>query len=50
MTVVPLYCAYFIRLDTYGEETHENPKGLLVRWCIDSTMIFKGCFSFTSKK
>ena len=31
MTVVPLYCAYFIRLDTYGEETHENPKGLLVR-------------------
>jgi len=31
MTVVPLYCAYFIRLDTYGEEAHENPKGLLVR-------------------
>jgi multidrug efflux pump subunit AcrB len=29
MTVVPLYCAYFIRLDSYGEETHENPKGLL---------------------
>jgi len=31
MTVVPLYCAYFIRLDSYGEETHENPKGLLAR-------------------
>jgi multidrug efflux pump subunit AcrB len=29
MTVVPLYCAYFIRLDSHGEETHENPKGLL---------------------
>jgi multidrug efflux pump subunit AcrB len=31
MTVVPLYCACFIRLDTFGEEAHENPKGLLVR-------------------
>ncbi|HET7105702.1 MAG TPA: efflux RND transporter permease subunit [Candidatus Acidoferrum sp.] len=31
MTVVPLYCAYFIRLDSYGEETHENPKGVLGR-------------------
>jgi multidrug efflux pump subunit AcrB len=31
MTVVPLYCAYFIRLDSYGEETHENPKSLLAR-------------------
>jgi len=31
MTVVPLYCAYFIRLDSYGEEAHENPKGLLER-------------------
>jgi multidrug efflux pump subunit AcrB len=31
MTVVPLYCAYFIRLDSYGEETHEDPKGLLAR-------------------
>ena len=29
MTVVPLYCAYFIQLDSHGEETHENPKGLL---------------------
>jgi len=31
MTVVPLYCAHFIRLDSYGEETHENPKSLLAR-------------------
>ena len=28
MTVVPLYCAYFIRLDSHGEEIHESPK----RW------------------
>ncbi len=29
MTVVPLYCAYFIRLDAHGEERHENSKGWL---------------------
>ena len=29
MTVVPLYCAYFIRLDAHGEESHENPKSWL---------------------
>ncbi|HEV8074744.1 MAG TPA: efflux RND transporter permease subunit [Candidatus Acidoferrum sp.] len=29
MTVVPLYCAYFIRLDSHGEATNENPRGLL---------------------
>jgi multidrug efflux pump subunit AcrB len=40
MTVVPLYCAYFIRLDSYGEETHENPKGLLAR--VDHR--FNACF------
>jgi multidrug efflux pump subunit AcrB len=32
MTVVPLYCAYFIRLDAHGDESHENPKGLLAKW------------------
>src|SRR4029077_12879093 len=31
MTVVPLYCAQFIRLDSYGEESHENPKGPLAK-------------------
>src|SRR5260370_19216619 len=30
MTVVPLYCAYFIRLDTYCEKTPETPKSLPV--------------------
>jgi hydrophobic/amphiphilic exporter-1 (mainly G- bacteria), HAE1 family len=29
MTVVPLYCAYFIRLDAHGEQRHENPKSWL---------------------
>jgi hydrophobic/amphiphilic exporter-1 (mainly G- bacteria), HAE1 family len=29
LTVVPLYCAQFIRLDTHGEEVHENPRGPL---------------------
>ena len=29
MTVVPLYCAYFIRLDAHGEESHESPKSWL---------------------
>jgi hydrophobic/amphiphilic exporter-1 (mainly G- bacteria), HAE1 family len=31
MTVVPLYCAYFIRLDAHGEERHENPKSWLTK-------------------
>ena len=29
LTVVPLYCAQFIQLDTHGEEVHENPRGPL---------------------
>jgi multidrug efflux pump subunit AcrB len=32
MTVVPLYCAHFIRVDARGEETHENPKGWLSKF------------------
>jgi multidrug efflux pump subunit AcrB len=28
MTVVPLYCAYFIRIDAHGKEPHEVHKGL----------------------
>jgi multidrug efflux pump subunit AcrB len=31
MTVVPLYCSYFIRLDAHGEESQEKQKGLLAR-------------------
>jgi multidrug efflux pump subunit AcrB len=29
MTVVPLYCANFIRLDSHGEAANENPRGFL---------------------
>ena len=31
MTVVPLYCAYFLRVDTHGKDPHEVHKGLLAR-------------------
>ena len=29
LTVVPLYCAQFIRMGSHGEEIHENPRGTL---------------------
>jgi multidrug efflux pump subunit AcrB len=31
MTVVPLYCARFVRVDVHGEEKHENPAGWLAK-------------------
>ncbi len=31
MTVVPLYCAYFIRVDIHGEEAHEKHKGTFAK-------------------
>jgi multidrug efflux pump subunit AcrB len=31
MTVVPLYCAHFIRVDSQGEESHENPRSWLTK-------------------
>jgi multidrug efflux pump subunit AcrB len=31
LTVVPLYCAQFIRMGAHGEEVHENPRGTLSR-------------------
>jgi multidrug efflux pump subunit AcrB len=31
LTVVPLYCAQFIRLDTHGEEANENSGGVLAK-------------------
>jgi multidrug efflux pump subunit AcrB len=33
MTVVPLYCAYFLRVDTHGKDSHEVHKGLLA-WLV----------------
>jgi len=29
LTVVPLYCAQFVRKGAHGEEVHENPRGVL---------------------
>jgi hydrophobic/amphiphilic exporter-1 (mainly G- bacteria), HAE1 family len=29
LTVVPLYCAQFIQMGAHGQETHENPRGIL---------------------
>jgi len=29
LTVVPLYCAQFVRMGAHGEEVHENPRGVL---------------------
>ncbi|HET6929847.1 MAG TPA: efflux RND transporter permease subunit [Candidatus Acidoferrum sp.] len=29
LTVVPLYCAQFIRMGAHGEEIHEDPRGIL---------------------
>src|SRR5262249_25829954 len=31
LTVVPLYCAQFIRLETHGQGAHEEPRGPLAR-------------------
>jgi len=31
MTVVPLYCARFVRVDVHGEEKHENPAGWIAK-------------------
>ena len=31
MTVVPLYCAYFIRLDPHEDGAHEHPQGFLAK-------------------
>jgi multidrug efflux pump subunit AcrB len=33
MTVVPLYCAHFLRVDTHGKDPHEVHKGLLA-WLV----------------
>jgi multidrug efflux pump subunit AcrB len=35
MTVVPLYCAYFLRVDTHGKDPQELHKGLLA-WLVHS--------------
>jgi len=41
LTVVPLYCAQFIQLDTRGEEVHENPRGPLAHLAHRSNASFQ---------
>ncbi len=53
MTVVPLYCATFIRLEGHGEghgESHENPKGLLARVVHRFNEVFQKLLLFYERK
>jgi hydrophobic/amphiphilic exporter-1 (mainly G- bacteria), HAE1 family len=50
MTVVPLYCAQFIRVDFHGEETHENPKGWLTTTVHRFNQIFRRVLDYYEKK
>jgi multidrug efflux pump subunit AcrB len=50
MTVVPLYCAQFIRVDVHGEETHENLKGWLARTVHRFNEIFRRVLGYYERK
>ncbi len=53
MTVVPLYCATFIRLEGHGEghgESHESPKGLLARVVHRFNEVFQKLLLFYERK
>jgi multidrug efflux pump subunit AcrB len=50
MTVVPLYCAYFIKVDPHGEEQHENPKGLFAKIVHRFNELFQRLLGFYEKK
>jgi multidrug efflux pump subunit AcrB len=51
MTVVPLYCATFIRLEGHGNgESHESPKGLLARVVHRFNELFQKLLAFYEKK
>jgi len=50
MTVVPLYCARFIRLDTHGEESHEKRKGTLATVVRKFNELFQRMLSFYEKQ
>ncbi|HEV2101204.1 MAG TPA: efflux RND transporter permease subunit [Candidatus Acidoferrum sp.] len=50
MTVVPLYCAYFIRLDPHhGEGAHEAPTGMLAKLVHAFNEKFQQLLSFYEK-
>lgn len=50
MTVVPLYCAKFIRLDVHGEESHEKQKGSLAKVVHKFNEIFQRLLNFYEKQ
>jgi multidrug efflux pump subunit AcrB len=50
MTVVPLYCAYFIRLDAHGEESHESPKGWLSNLVHKFNAVFQRLLNYYEAK
>ncbi len=50
MTVVPLYCAYFIRLDAHGEESHESPKGSLSKVVHKFNEFFQRLLNYYERK
>jgi multidrug efflux pump subunit AcrB len=49
MTVVPLYCARFIRLDVHGEEGHEKREGTLAKVVHKFNELFQRMLSFYEK-
>jgi hydrophobic/amphiphilic exporter-1 (mainly G- bacteria), HAE1 family len=49
MTVVPLYCAKFIRLDAHGEENHEKQKGPLQKVVHRFNEMFQRLLNFYEK-
>ncbi len=46
MTVVPLYCAYFIRVDAHGEEEHEKPRSIFGRTVTKFNEYFQKLLAF----
>src|SRR5271157_6041895 len=49
MTVVPLYCAKFIRLDAHGAESHEKQKGALQKVVHRFNEMFQRLLNFYEK-
>ena len=50
MTVVPLYCAQFIRLEAHGEESHEKQKGPLAKVVHKFNELFQRLLNFYEKQ
>jgi hydrophobic/amphiphilic exporter-1 (mainly G- bacteria), HAE1 family len=50
MTVVPLYCAYFVKIAPHGEGQHENPKDLLAKIVQHFNELFQRLLGFYERK